>query len=275
MRTPAQQAASRANGARSRGPNAQDGKHRSTTKPFCHNQLAKATVLKKESRKGLQELVRQHMLSIAPRDPVEQDAVEEICSATWRLYRLRAIERKAIDLELAAQSSPDDLECLVHACDVVAGKNSHLLFQGHETRLQNIIRRSLARIEALRRIAPQEKFEPITSAGHASGHPPAGPAGRTHCAPEPLSMRLRPHIPVPRTPARGLPKPPSPPLHGEPGKNPGKPAETQEKPRETQEEPAILAEPPPPSGRRNLHPRPTHPGPPPGPPALTCPEPNE
>ena len=126
MRTPAQQTASRANGARSRGPKTQEGKLRSTTKPFLHDQLAKATVVKKESREGFQELVRQFMLRIAPRDPVEQAAVEEICSATWRLYRLRAIERKAINLELAAQSSPDDLECLLHACGALAGTESRL-----------------------------------------------------------------------------------------------------------------------------------------------------
>ena len=179
MRTPAQQAASRANGARSRGPKTDEGKLRSTTKPFAHDQLAKATVLKKESREGFQELVRQYMLRIAPRDPVEQDAVEEICSATWRLYRLRAIERKAIDLELAAQSSPDDLECLLHACGALAGKNPHfhLLLQRHETRLQNIIRRSLARIEALRRIGPQKGFGQIA--------PVEPPSDAASFAPEP------------------------------------------------------------------------------------------
>ncbi|MCX6633518.1 MAG: hypothetical protein NT090_00250, partial [Acidobacteria bacterium] len=141
MRTPAQQAASRANGALSSGPKTEDGKRRSAAKPFSHDLLAKATVLKKESLEGFQELVRQYMLRIAPRDPVELAAVEEICSATWRLYRLRAIERKAIDLELATQSSPDDLECLLHACGALAGKNPHfhLLLQRHETRLQNII----------------------------------------------------------------------------------------------------------------------------------------
>ena len=109
MRTPAQQAASRANGARSRGPNTH-GEPRSSMTARSLNLPPRITVVKKESRKGFQELVRQHMLSIVPRNVVEQDAVEEICSATWRLCRLRAIERKAIDLELAAQSSPDDLE---------------------------------------------------------------------------------------------------------------------------------------------------------------------
>jgi hypothetical protein len=147
--------------------------------------LAKTTVVKKESLKGFQELVRQHMLCIAPREAVEQDAVEEICSATWRLYRLRAIERKAIDLELATQSSPDDLECLTHACGALAGKNSHILLQRHETRLQNIIRCSLARIETLRRIDAQEKLEQIAPDKHPSGEPPSGPVGGPQCAPEP------------------------------------------------------------------------------------------
>jgi len=170
MRTPAQQAASRANGARSRGPKTEEGKRRSATKPFSQDLLAKATVLKKESRQCFQELVRRHMLCIAPRNSVEEDAVEEICSATWRLYRLRAIERKAIDLELATQSSPDDLECLAHACGALPGKNP---------RPQNIIRRSLARIQALRQ--PGEKnLTKRTQRGTPRLSRPLGrPAGRT------------------------------------------------------------------------------------------------
>jgi hypothetical protein len=160
MRTPAQQVASRANGTLSRGPKTEEGKRRSAVRPFSHDLLAKTTVPKNESREGFQELVRRHMLCIAPRNSVEQDAVEEICSATWRLHRLRAIERKAIDLELAAQSSPDDLECLLYACAALAGKNP---------RLQNIIRRSLARIQALRRIGPQKEFEQTTPRGARLG----------------------------------------------------------------------------------------------------------
>ena len=186
MRTPAQQAASRANGARSRGPKSQDANPRTSMDARSLHLLTKTTVLKNESRKGFHELVRQHMLHFAPRDPVEQAAVEEICSATWRLHRLRSIERKAIDLELANQSSPDGLECLLHACGALAGKNPHLhlLLQRYETRLQNIIRRSLARIRALRQTG-EKRFDETTSAEHTSGEGPSGPAGGTHCAPEP------------------------------------------------------------------------------------------
>jgi hypothetical protein len=89
MQTPAQQAAAGPNGARS------------SMDALSLRLLSKATVLKNESHNGLQELVRQHTLCIASRDPVE-----EICSAI--------------------QSSPDGPECLAHPCGVLAGKNPRL-----------------------------------------------------------------------------------------------------------------------------------------------------
>ena len=119
MRTPAQQVASRVNGARSL-----------------------------------------HLLAVA------QDAVEETCST---------------------QSFPDDLGCLAHACGALAGNNP---------RPRNILRRSLARIQALRRIEAQKRFDQTAPEEHTSGQPPTGPADRAQCAPEPYSMRLRPYIPV-------------------------------------------------------------------------------
>jgi hypothetical protein len=186
MRTPAQQAAARANGARSRGPKTPEGKRRCSMNAISLNLLANATVLKKESRESFQELLRLHTLCIAPRDAVEQSAVEEICSATWRLHRLRAIEHKTVILELAAQPSADDLECLFYACGALAGKDPlfHSFLQRYETRLRDIIRRSLARIRALRRTGEEEPGQ-TTPVGQTSGEAPAGPAGGTHCAPEP------------------------------------------------------------------------------------------
>jgi hypothetical protein len=179
MRTPAQQAASRANGARSRGRNSKESQPRSSMDARSLYLLTKATVLKSESRKGFRELVHQHMLFFAPRNAVEQVVVEEICSATWRLYRLRAIERKAIDVESATQTSPDDLQCLVLASGELTGKNRHfhLSLQRHEPRLQNIIQRSIARLRALRQIREEKERPQIAPLGHS----PEGP----QCAPEP------------------------------------------------------------------------------------------
>jgi hypothetical protein len=158
MRTPAQPTASR-------GPKTGAGEPRSSMHARSLNLLAKVTVVKKESLKGFQELVRQHVLCIAPHNHVEQDTVEEICSAVWRLYRLRAIERRAIDLELDTQSSPGDLECPAHP-------------RG------DVTRPSLARIQALRQTG-EKRFDETTPAGHTSAEGPSGPAGGMHCAPEP------------------------------------------------------------------------------------------
>jgi len=152
MRTPAQQAAARANGARSRGAISPEGKRRSSRNALRHGLLAKTTVLENESRAGFEDMLRQYFQRFAPRDTVEQGAIEEMCSAAWRIRRLWAMERKAIDLELAGQTSPDELERIVNAFDALARNRPHfLLFHRYETRLHNIIQRSLARILTLRK----------------------------------------------------------------------------------------------------------------------------
>jgi hypothetical protein len=152
MRTPAQQAASRANGARSRGPTTPEGKRRSPKNALRHGLLARATVLQNESRAGFDEMLDEHIRRLSPRDGVEECAIEEMCSAAWRLRRLWSIERKALDLEIAAQDSPDQLERILNAFDSMARNRPHvLLFQRYETRLHNIIQRSHARILALRK----------------------------------------------------------------------------------------------------------------------------
>jgi len=130
------------------------------------NLLAKMTVVKNASSQGFQELVRQHMLRFAPRDAVEQDAVEETRSTT--------------------HASPDDLACLAHVCGALAGQDPlfHHFLQRRETRLRDIIRDSLTRIQALRQTG-EKRFDETTPAGHTSGEAPYGPAGGAHCAPEP------------------------------------------------------------------------------------------
>ena len=88
MPTPAQQAAARTNGARR------------SMDALSFHPLAKTTVLKNESHKGFQELVCHHTLRIAPR-------------------------RRRGNL-LSHPVFAGGLECLVRACDVLAGKNPRL-----------------------------------------------------------------------------------------------------------------------------------------------------
>lgn len=150
--TPAQQAASRANGARSRGPVTPQGKRRSSQNSRRHGLLANTVVLDNESRAGFLKSFREHLQCIGPRDYIELDAVEQMCSASWRLRRLWMMERKALDLELEAHRSPDEPERLVRAFDSLACNRPHfLLLHRYETRLHNIIQRSLTRTLMRRR----------------------------------------------------------------------------------------------------------------------------
>ena len=97
-------------------------------------------------------MVRDHLESIAPRNRLEESAVEEMCSAAWRLRRLWSVERKALELEVASQDIPDHLERILNAFDSMARNHPHFLqFHRYETRLHNIIQRSMNRIMALRK----------------------------------------------------------------------------------------------------------------------------
>jgi len=187
MRSPAQQAAARANGARSRGPKTEQGRRRCSMNATSLNLLAKATALKDESNESFQENARLHIQHIAPRDAVEQAAAGEICSASWRLDRLRALQRKIMILESTSLPTPDDFESLGYALRALTGQDPlfHIFLQRRETRLKDILRRSFARIQALRHTDEEKRFAQTTPVERSSDDAPAAPAAEPNSAPEP------------------------------------------------------------------------------------------
>jgi len=149
MRTPAQQAASRANAARSTGPRTAAGKRRSAQNALRHGLLARATVLENESRCGFEEMLRQYTKHFAPRDAAQERAVEQMCSATWRRRRLWSLERDAFELDLAGQASPDELGRTPNAFDPLTRNSPQfLLLNRYEASIDNTFHRSLARLLA-------------------------------------------------------------------------------------------------------------------------------
>ena len=136
MRTPAQQAASRANAARSTGPRTAAGKRRSAQNAIRHGLLARSPVLENESRRGFDEMLRQYTKRFAPRNAAEKIAVEQMCSAVWRRRRLWSLEREALNLEVAGQPFPD------------GNSPQFLLLSRYETSIDNTFHRSLARLLA-------------------------------------------------------------------------------------------------------------------------------
>jgi len=177
MTSLARQISSRANGSLSRGPKTEEGKRRSSMNRLTHGLTASAASLKIQNCKAFQEMLHQYNQSIAPRDAVEQAAVDEICAAAWRLHSVWTIERNAVDLELASQAAPGDLDHLARSYRALVRKHPHFrILHRHEARLQNIIKRSLASIQALRKIN-EKKFGQTTPAELASAETSAGSAG--------------------------------------------------------------------------------------------------
>ena len=101
--------ASRANGARSRGPKTPLGKLRSSQNALRHALLSKCLVLSNESREGFQAFLREHLERFCPADGVELGLIEEMVAAAWRLRRVWAAETRLIENALGAQPSTDEL----------------------------------------------------------------------------------------------------------------------------------------------------------------------
>jgi len=149
MRTPGQQAASRANAARSTGPRTAAGKRRSAQNALRHGLLARSPVLENESRSGFDEMLRQYIRHFAPRNAAEANAVAQMCSAAWRRRRIWSLERDALNLELAGQTLPDELGRTPDAFDPLTRNSPQfLLLNRYEVSIDNTFHRSLARLLA-------------------------------------------------------------------------------------------------------------------------------
>src|SRR3954454_11723366 len=105
--SPAQSAASRANGALGRGPATPDGKARSAANATRHGLRATSGTVPPEHAPELAALREALTARLAPIDPVEQHWVGEIAFALWQRQRLQAVTAEAI---AHAQTGTDEPE---------------------------------------------------------------------------------------------------------------------------------------------------------------------
>lgn len=92
-RTTAQAEASRANGARSRGPATPEGRVRSARNALRHGLRAqKVVLLPEEDEAAFHDLCRRMEAEHAPRDSVERALVGQLALVFWRMMRVEALE---------------------------------------------------------------------------------------------------------------------------------------------------------------------------------------
>ena len=110
MRTESQQQASRANGAKSRGPITPEGKARSSKNSIIHGLLAKTILIEGESANLFNTLQTEFTEEFAPATPFESTLVDMMVSARWRSLRIQGLETSGIDDTVKTMPCPEDLD---------------------------------------------------------------------------------------------------------------------------------------------------------------------
>ncbi|HXP85320.1 MAG TPA: hypothetical protein VN841_11410 [Bryobacteraceae bacterium] len=107
-----QRAASRTNGAKSKGPVSAEGRARSSQNSLrhglsspAHTQLAvENMVLPHEDRAQFEALRKSYFADFQPANQSQQDLVETMAAARWRLTRLQHVETKLLEKEMVLRA---------------------------------------------------------------------------------------------------------------------------------------------------------------------------
>ena len=101
MASEKQKAASRANGARSRGPVTPEGRLRSSRNNIERGMLARTVVLDGESRPRFDALMISLQEELKPETTIENLLIHKMAIAHWRLMRVWGMERSGLSNEHA------------------------------------------------------------------------------------------------------------------------------------------------------------------------------
>ena len=182
----------RINGAKSCGPITAEGKAISARNSLRHGLRAKEVVLPTESREDYEALRDAYIQRFQPADPVEEDLVESMAAARWRLRRISAIEtsllEKGIETAIKHKTSDQHLAYSFHSSETSFA---------NLTRYENALNRTFDR--ALKQLQLLQKSRPATAPGFVRQvlEPPPPPEA---AAPLP-----RPQTPPETTPSDPLP----------------------------------------------------------------------
>jgi hypothetical protein len=192
--------ASRANGARSRGPVTAEGKLRSANNAIRHGLLAQTVVLQDEDAGEFQAVFDGLVARFQPADDVELALVEEMAAAQWRKRRSWAIETAMMDGAAAGAKSNDPVARMTHAFTTLAAGPELALMHRYETRQTRMYQRALHSLILLRKsFLPNEPNPEIEHGQDISD--PVAPPDTPSDTPAPVAGNV--------VASRDAPKPPS------------------------------------------------------------------
>ena len=160
MSTLKQIAASRANGAKSKGPVTPQGKRNSSRNSTRHGIFAATIVLESEDSAAFLELIDDLYQEHQPSTPTEMMLVDTIAAARWRQDRIWGIQKTAFDEDVAsgdpAAQSPPPLRALKALRGSADNVRAHELLLRYEIALDRQLSRAILRLQQMqdRRNAP-------------------------------------------------------------------------------------------------------------------------
>jgi len=164
MSTESQTEANRKNSRKSTGPRSAEGKARSSRNSTVHGLTGKSPILPGEDPADLRDLAESYRAELHPKGQAEEDLVERMAVATYRLRRIARIEVGYFDLRLRYQSIPeqfnqdggaDPLAYHVDCCEkLVLDKLSR-----YESRIQREYSRCLKDLQTLQAARKKEIVE--------------------------------------------------------------------------------------------------------------------
>jgi hypothetical protein len=95
----------RANGAKSSGPTTQEGKLVSSQNATQHGIFSRTMILGCESQHRFEQVLAELKEQVQPRNSAESGYVEMMAMARWRQMRVWAVQKTAIELEMARLES--------------------------------------------------------------------------------------------------------------------------------------------------------------------------
>jgi hypothetical protein len=146
-------AASRANGARSRGPVTPESKARSSRNALRHGLRSKTIALPADTPEALSPLIDSYSRSLAPRNQAEREIVTGIVLADLRHRRALRLEAEMLDSAMSAVPNPSSgLDCLATAFSQLAQNGRFNTVFRYQVRYSNISHHLLLQHLELRRL---------------------------------------------------------------------------------------------------------------------------
>ena len=197
-------AATRANGAKSKGPTSEAGKQTSSQNAIRHGLLADTITLAEEGTAAFIGLLERLIAVHAPANETELILVEKMASSHWRLMRTWSMQKHALDAGLAAQAQSGGSPGVRAARAFQDSYScSYELLLRYEVALDRQFNRALHRLEKL-----QSKTQPaIPEEVPAVIESEDCPQPATHSPDDPRTVRNEPEKPLKTQSPQSTPNP--------------------------------------------------------------------